>query len=187
MIVAKSISSRSSNKRRAAEPPAAPTAGSIVEEVEKASETVLTEVKSGIGTVANKVADVARSSADTLADSQAGHLLKTLVGEIQEIGEGLLTFVAGQFERIRGKALEQGQASPQPATQAPRKKAAKKTERKAVAKRSANSAAMKSGRAKKVAKKAPAARKAATKKVTPRKKAASKKKAATRKKAAAKK
>lgn len=163
-------------------------ATSIVDEVEKVSETVLTEVRHGLGLVAGKITDVAQSGAETVAESQAGHLLKSLAAEVQEIGEGLVTLVAKQLERIRGKALAQAATT----RGAARKKAAKKATAKKkppVRKKTANkkTTKKKTTAKKTVARKKVVGSKKAVAKKAPAKKAAAKKKAPVRRKAASKK
>ena len=136
-----------------------------MDEVEKVSDVVLKEVREGFGTVRNTVADTAGKTADTVASSQVGKILKGLVVDVEELGEDLIASVAQKLSQLRGTVQEQAESI---STAAEAKPAVKK----------------------KAARKKAAAKKAAAKKAAPRKKSPAKKKVSTKapaKKKAAKK
>ena len=80
------------------------TASSVITEVEKAGDVVLAEVKEGLGTVTDKVADTAKGMNET----QAAKMLKTLVGEIEEIGNGHIVAQRVQHQHHDVVAAQEG-------------------------------------------------------------------------------
>jgi hypothetical protein len=173
------------------------SAGKIVDEVEKVSEVVIAELREGFDTVSGKVSAVAKGAAGTVAETQVGHLLKSLTDEIEEMGESLIGVVSTRLGQLRGKAVEGAESITRAAKPAAKKAAVKKkvTERAAAKKPAVKKKVAKKAATKKViprktaTKKAPAkkamTKKAGTRKTTTQKKSAVKK--ATTKKAAAKK
>ena len=102
---------RTSSKKRAADKGIAAkvkaTATSVVDELENASDVVLKEVRDGLAVVTDKASKTAKSAADT----QAAHLLKGLIDEIEETGETLLAAVGRRLDQLRGKVAAQAEAS----------------------------------------------------------------------------
>ncbi|WP_455211705.1 hypothetical protein [Kaarinaea lacus] len=159
------------------------TVRNLVDEVEKASETLLKDIREGFDTISDKVSVAAKSAAEGIADTtatmadkmsktQTTQQIKSALDHIETVGERVIDAIGERFEILREKVI----ASSKPA---PKKKAAKKAAKKAVKKKKA---------AKKAAKKKVVAKKTSKKKVTkktPLKKAA-KKKAAAKKKSVSK-
>lgn len=170
--------SRAKKSQRKSAPPKS-TVRSLVDEVEKAGEGLLRDIREGFDTISDKVSVVAKSAAGGIADTtssvagrvsktQASQQIKSALDQIESVGERVIDTISERFEILRNKAI----ATSKPAV---KKKAAKKAAKKAVAK-------------KKAAKKKVAAKKASKKKATKKtslKKAAKKK--STAKKAAKKK
>ena len=75
------------------------TASAAVAEIERAGEHVLSEVKDGLEAVTDKVAATAKS----VSSSQAGQALKTLAGEVEEIGSGMVAAVGRKLDQLRGR------------------------------------------------------------------------------------
>jgi hypothetical protein len=132
------------------------TASALINEIEKAGEVVITEIKGGVVAVTDKIL----STAKTVSETSVAQTLKSLVGEVEEIGGDVVDAVSQRLDQLRGKVEEETEAAPV------KKRAAKK-----------KVSAKKKGAKKKVSKK----RVAAKKKVTAKKKAAKKK--VTKKKA----
>ncbi len=157
------------------------TASTVINEVEKAGDLVIGEVKDGVGAVTDKISTAAK----TVAETQAAQVLKSLIEEVETIGSDLIDAVSHKLDQLRGKVADES-ASSKKATA--KKKAS--TKKKAGAKKKA-SAKKKAGAKKKttVAKKkaAPKKKAAAKKKVATKKKASTKKKVAAKKKATTKK
>mgnify|MGYP001813434211 CR=1 FL=1 len=145
------------------------TASTVINEVEKAGDFVVGEVKDGLGAVTDKIS----AAAKTVAETQAAQVLKGLIEEVETIGSDLIDAVSHKLDQLRGKVADDSASS-----------------KKATAKKKA-SAKKKAGAKKKttVAKKkaAPKKKAAAKKKVATKKKASTKKKVAAKKKATAKK
>ena len=145
------------------------TASTVINEVEKAGDFVVGEVKDGLGAVTDKIS----AAAKTVAETQAAQVLKGLIEEVETIGSDLIDAVSHKLDQLRGKVADESASS-----------------KKATAKKKA-SAKKKAGAKKKttVAKKkaAPKKKAAAKKKVATKKKASTKKKVAAKKKATAKK
>ena len=145
------------------------TASTVINEVEKAGDFVVGEVKDGLGAVTDKIS----AAAKTVAETQAAQVLKSLIEEVETIGSDLIDAVSHKLDQLRGKVADESASS-----------------KKATAKKKA-SAKKKAGAKKKttVAKKkaAPKKKAAAKKKVATKKKASTKKKVAAKKKATAKK
>ena len=131
------------------------TVAALVDEVEKVSDVVLSEVRDGFSSVKDTVSNTAGKTADSVASTNVGKILKGLVVDIEELGEDLLTSVAQKLSQLRGTVQKKAEVinSASETKAAPKKKAAAKkaAKKKAVAK-------------KKVAKKAPAKKKVAKKK-----------------------
>ena len=139
------------------------TASTVINEVEKAGELVIGEVKDGVGAVTDRIS----AAAKTVAETQAAQVLKSLIEEVETIGSELIDAVGHKLDQLRGKVADETASS--------KKTTAKKkatTKKKAGAKKKTA-----------VAKKTPAAKK----KAAPKKKAGTKKKVATKKKASTKK
>jgi hypothetical protein len=148
------------------------TATGLLDEVEKAGEVVLAEIKDSFEFISGKVADTARYAAETtvaVKDKVTTQQLQTLLKEVEEVGEGLAQGIAGRFESLRSSLLKTG-SSAKP-KKAKKKVAKKRTAKKRVVAR----------------KKAVVKKKAAAKKKTAVKKKAAKKKSAAKRKVVAKK
>jgi hypothetical protein len=153
------------------------TASSVIGEVEKAGDVVLNEVKDGLGIVTDKVAETAKGVTET----QAAKMLKTLVDEIEEIGNDIVDAVGRKMNQLRGQVA---------AKAAPRKKAAKKkagAKRKVAAKKKAAPKRKVTTKKRAAPKKKVTAKKTAKKKAAPKRKVTAKKRAAPKKKVAKKK
>ena len=138
------------------------TAAGLLEEVEKAGEVVLSEIKESFDFLSGKVADTAKYAAETtiaVKDKVTTEQLQALLKEVEDVGEGLLQGISGRFETLRDSVLKP----------AAKKKATKK---KAAKKKAAKKKAAKKKAAKKKAAKKKAAKKKVTKKKTVRKKSA---------------
>ena len=155
------------------------TALGVVDEVEKASGVVLEEIKSSFEFIGGKVADTAKTAADTtiavkdkVTSKEVTDQLHGLVKDVEEVGDSLLNVITSHFDSLRKTVA----------------KPVKKTRKKAVKKKAGKKKVSKKKTAKKktaTRKKAAVRKKPARKKVT-RKKAV-KKKAVARKKPARKK
>ena len=164
------------------------TASSIIDEIDKAREVVVKEIRDGFNVVSDKASvaakavtgasvsvkdtvsetavDATTSVKETLAEAHPKERLLKLVDEVEEIADGIVDGISTRFSHLRDAA-----------TQATKKKTVKrKTAKKKAAKKKA---AKKKVAKKKVAKKKVAKKKAAKKKVA--KKKTSKKKAAKKK------
>lgn len=155
------------------------TAAYLVDEVEKASDTVLREIREGFDTVSDKASAAVKVAADTSAnvrgrvsEVQPRQLVLSVVSEVEEIGDMLLEGISSRFKQLRDSVI--GAASEE--TPVARKKASKKKAgKKKVSKKKA---ARKKVAKKKVAKKKVVKKKAVKKKAA--KKKVARKKAATR-------
>ena len=145
------------------------TASSVIGEVEKAGDVVLNEVKDGLGIVTDKVAETAKGVTET----QAAKMLKTLVDEVEEIGNDIVDAVGRKMNQLRGQVAAQATPRKKVAKKkagAKKKVAAKKTAKKKAAPKRKVTTKKRAAPKKKVAKKKVAKKKVAKKKVTARKK-----------------
>ena len=165
-------------------------AGVVVDEVEKAGEFMLREIREGFDVVTDKASHAVKAAAEAsvtvkgkVTETQPKELLKDFVSEVEEIGESLVEGINSRISQLRDAVVGAVAEVKAPS----RKKAGKKkvaAKKKATSKKKA--APKKKVAAKKKAalkKKVPAKKKAAPrKKVTAKKKMAPRKKVATRKK-----
>ena len=138
------------------------TAGVIVDEVEKAGEVMLREIREGFDVVTDKASHAVKAAADAsvtvkdkVSDAQPKQLMMDFVSEVEEIGESLVEGISSRITQLRDAVVGAVAEAKAPA----RKKAGKK---KVAAKKKA----------------APKKKTAAKKKAAPKKKVAAKKKAA---------
>ena len=156
------------------------TASTVINEVEKAGDFVVGEVKDGLGAVTDKIS----AAAKTVAETQAAQVLKGLIEEVETIGSDLIDAVSHKLDQLRGKVADESSSSKKATA---KKKAGSK--KKASAKKKAGAKKKTTVAKKKAApkKKAVAKKKVATKKkASTKKKVAAKKKATTKKKSSAK-
>lgn len=153
------------------------TALVVVDEVEKAGGVVLEEIRSSFEFIGGKVADTAKSAADTtvavkdkVTSKEVTDQLHGLVRDVEEVGESLLNVITSHFDSLRKTV-----SKPVKKKAVKKKASKKKTAKKKTA-----------GRKKAAVKKKPARKKAA-RKTAVKKKAAGRKKATVRKKPARKK
>ena len=117
----------------------------VVDEVEKVSDVILKEVREGFTSVSDTVSDAAGKTADTVASTQAGKVLKSLITEVEELGEDLIASVTQKLSQLRGevqkkaKTISTASGAKAPARKTAAKKAAKK---KAAAKKVAKKKAV---------------------------------------------
>ena len=150
------------------------TGSSFIDELEKAREVVVREIREGFDTISTRTTKAAHTAAeatvsvkDAIAESHPKELLLKLVDEVEEIAEGIIDGISTRFSHLRDAATK---------TVTTRKTTVKKaTSKKKVVAR------------KKAAPKKTTVKKVAPKKAAPRKKAVTKKKAALKKKVAPKK
>ena len=171
------------------------TAGAIVDEVEKAGEIMLREIREGFDVVTDKashavkaVADASVTVKDKVTEAHPKQLMVDFVSEVEEIGESLADGISSRIAQLRDSVIGAVAEAKAPSSRMAGKKkpVAKK---KAASKKKVAAKKKAAPRKKVVAKKKAAPRKkvAAKKKVAPRKKVTAKKKVAPRKKVAAKK
>lgn len=158
------------------------TVRGLVDEVEKAGEILLKEIREGFDTISDKVSVAARSAADGIADTTASvadrmsktqttQQIKSALDHIEAVGERVIDAIGDRFDLLKSRVV----ATSKPVIK--KKAVKKKTVKKKAAKKAVPAAK------KKAAKKKTAAKKAAKKKTAkkaPLKKAA-KKKAAKKK------
>lgn len=132
---------------------------SIINEVDKASDSVFVELRNGLGTVTDKVTGVAKN----IAESAPAQTLFGLIEDVEEIGERVLKVAGQRFDQLRGKVAEEAEAviSTKPA-RSRKKTATKKAAKKKVAKKSVDKKSAASIRKKGVRKKVAVKKKAAT-------------------------
>ena len=150
------------------------TTTAAIGEMEKAGELLLSEVKQGLGAVTDKISSTAKSVSET----QFAQALKTLVDDVETIGNDLVDAVSRRLDQLRGKVQKK---SKQAKKKAPATKSKAATQRKSAA-------ATKKVTKKKVAvkKRATAKKKIAVTKRTAAKKSITGKKAPTKKKTSVK-
>lgn len=153
------------------------TASSVIDEIDKASDVVVREVREGLNAISDKAKIAAKSAADAsvnvkdiVIDSHPKEIFLSLVDEVEEIAEGIINVVKERFNQL-------GSTAESTAKKSVKKKAKKAVKKKVVKKKAAKKAASKKAPAKKAVKKK-AVKKSVTKKT---KKKAVKKKAAVRK------
>ena len=159
------------------------TASSVIDEIDKASDVVVREVREGLNAISDKAKIAAKSAADAsvnvkdiVIDSHPKEIFLSLVDEVEEIAEGIINVVKERFNQL-------GSTAESSAKKSVKKKAAKKAvKKKAVKKKAAKKAASKKAPAKKAVKKKAVKKKTVKKSV---KKKTTKK--AVKKKASAKK
>ena len=150
------------------------TALGVVDEVEKASGVVLEEIKSSFEFIGGKVADTAKTAADTtiavkdkVTSKEVTDQLHGLVKDVEEVGDSLLNVITSHFDSLRKTVA----------------KPVKKTRKKAVKKKAGKkkTAKKKTATRKKAAVRKKPARKKVTRKKTVKKKAVARKKPARKK------
>ncbi|MGD8911716.1 MAG: hypothetical protein PVI97_05690 [Candidatus Thiodiazotropha sp.] len=103
------------------------SASVIINEIEKAGELVLSEVKDGVVAVTEKLSSTARSVSET----QMAQLMKTVIDEVEEIGNDVIDAVSLRFDQLRGEVAQKTQMSTVK-KQAPRKKKKVSTKKKST-------------------------------------------------------
>jgi hypothetical protein len=153
------------------------TAADVINEVERASDVVMREIRDSFDYLGNKATETAhyatattKAVRDRVTSKETVDRLHGLLEDIEEAGEGLLKVIGSSFETLKGTVISGSGAG------GTRKAARKKTT--ARKKTSAKKAA-----AKKTAqrRKAPVRKRAAAKKAVTRRKAPARKKTAARK------
>ena len=130
------------------------TASSVIDEIDKASDVVVREVREGLNAISDKAKIAAKSAADAsvnvkdiVIDSHPKEIFLSLVDEVEEIAEGIINVVKERFNQL-------GSTAESSAKKSVKKKAAKKAvKKKAVKKKAAKKAASKKAPAKKAVKK----------------------------------
>jgi hypothetical protein len=146
------------------------TASDVIDEVEKASDVVMREIRDSFDFLSTKVTDTARYTAattkavrDRVTSKETVKQLHGLLDDLEEAGESLLKVIGSSFDTIKSTVVS-GSVTEK------KKKSVKKTSaKKATAKQTATN------------RKAPARKKAGAKKTTARRKAPARKKAAVKK------
>ena len=177
------------------------TASSVIDEIDKASDVVIREIRDGFNAISDKTKVAAKSAADAsvnvkdiVAEAHPKEIFLSLVDEVEEITEGIVNVVKDRFNQL-GKSAEgaakKKAVKKKAAKKAVKKKAAKKTVKKKTPKKAVKKKAVKKKAAKKaVKKKIPkkAVKKKAVKKAIKKKSTTNKtaKKKAVKKKAAKK-
>jgi hypothetical protein len=177
------------------------TASSVIDEIDKASDVVIREIRDGFNAISDKTKVAAKSAADAsvnvkdiVAEAHPKEIFLSLVDEVEEITEGIVNVVKDRFNQL-GKSAEgaakKKAVKKKAAKKAVKKKAAKKTVKKKTPKKVVKKKAVKKKAAKKaVKKKIPkkAVKKKAVKKAIKKKSTTNKtaKKKAVKKKAAKK-
>ena len=167
------------------------TASSVIDEIDKASDVVVREVREGLNAISDKAKIAAKSAADAsvnvkdiVIDSHPKEIFLSLVDEVEEIAEGIINVVKERFNQL-------GSTAESTAKKSVKKKAKKAVKKKAVKKKAVKKDASKKAPAKKAVKKKAvkkSVKKKATKKSVKKKSPVSKsvKKKAVKKKAAKK-
>ena len=167
------------------------TASSVIDEIDKASDVVVREVREGLNAISDKAKIAAKSAADAsvnvkdiVIDSHPKEIFLSLVDEVEEIAEGIINVVKERFNQL-------GSTAESTAKKSVKKKAKKAVKKKAVKKKAVKKAASKKAPAKKAVKKKAvkkSVKKNTTKKSVKKKSPVSKsvKKKAVKKKAAKK-
>jgi hypothetical protein len=158
------------------------TANSVIDEIDKASDVVVREVREGLNAISDKAKIAAKSAADAsvnvkdiVIDSHPKEIFLSLVDEVEEIAEGIINVVKERFNQL-------GSTAESTAKKSVKKKAKKAVKKKAAKKKAAKKAASKKAPAKKAVKKKAVKKKSVKKSVKKKtKKKAVKKKAPVRK------
>jgi hypothetical protein len=158
------------------------TANSVIDEIDKASDVVVREVREGLNAISDKAKIAAKSAADAsvnvkdiVIDSHPKEIFLSLVDEVEEIAEGIINVVKERFNQL-------GSTAESTAKKSVKKKAKKTAKKKAAKKKAAKKAASKKAPAKKAVKKKAVKKKSVKKSVKKKtKKKAVKKKAPVRK------
>ena len=79
------------------------TASTVIKEVEKVGDFFLTEVRDGLSTVTDKIATTAKG----VTEIQARQGLKSLVKEVEEIGDSVVEAVSQKLDQLRGKVEQE--------------------------------------------------------------------------------
>ena len=136
------------------------TASSIMDEIDKAREVVVREIREGFDVVTDKASVAARTVAgasvtvkdtisetaadattsvkDTIAETQPKQLLMTLVDEVEEIAEGIIDGISSRFSQLREAASKQTTKKTSKKKAAKKKAAKKKATKKKVVKKAAS-------------------------------------------------
>ena len=173
------------------------TASSVIDEIDKASDVVIREIRDGFNAISDKTKVAAKSAADAsvnvkdiVAEAHPKEIFLSLVDEVEEITEGIVNVVKDRFNQL-GKSAEgaakKKAVKKKAAKKAVKKKAAKKTVKKKTPKKVVKKKAVKKKASKKAVKKK-AVKKKAVKKAIKKKSTTNKtaKKKAVKKKAAKK-
>ena len=141
------------------------TASSVIDEIDKASDVVVREVREGLNAISDKAKIAAKSAADAsvnvkdiVIDSHPKEIFLSLVDEVEEIAEGIINVVKERFNQL-------GSTAESTAKKSVKKKAKKAVKKKAVKKKAAKKAASKKAPAKKAVKKKAVKKKAVKKSV----------------------
>ena len=128
------------------------TASSVIDEIDKASDVVVREVREGLNAISDKAKIAAKSAADAsvnvkdiVIDSHPKEIFLSLVDEVEEIAEGIINVVKERFNQL-------GSTAESSAKKSVKKKAKKAVKKKAVKKKAAKKAASKKAPAKKAVK-----------------------------------
>lgn len=158
------------------------TASSVIDEIDKASDVVVREVREGLNAISDKAKIAAKSAADAsvnvkdiVIDSHPKEIFLSLVDEVEEIAEGIINVVKERFNQL-------GSTAESTAKKSVKKKAKKAVKKKTAKKKAAKKAASKKAPAKKAVKKK-AVKKKAVKKKSVKKSVKKKTKKAVKKKA----
>ena len=172
------------------------TASSVIDEIDKASDVVVREVREGLNAISDKAKIAAKSAADAsvnvkdiVIDSHPKEIFLSLVDEVEEIAEGIINVVKERFNQlgstaestakksvkkkakkaVKKKAVKKAASKKAPAKKAVKKKAVKKSVKKKTTKKSVKKKSPVSKSVKKKAVKKKAAKKAVKKKVVKKK------------------
>ncbi|MGD8595009.1 MAG: hypothetical protein PVF82_19430 [Gammaproteobacteria bacterium] len=160
------------------------TARGLVDEVEKAGESLLREIREGFDTISDKVSVAAKSAAEGIADTTASvadrvsktqttQQIKSALEHIETVGERVIDVLSERFEILKNRVVATSKPTVKKKAAKKVKTAVKKAAKKAAPAAKKKKTAAKKASKKKVAKKAPP--KKAAKKKTATKKAAKKK------------
>jgi hypothetical protein len=151
------------------------TASSVIDEIDKASDVVIREIRDGFNAISDKTKVAAKSAADAsvnvkdiVAEAHPKEIFLSLVDEVEEITEGIVNVVKDRFNQL-GKSAEgaakKKAVKKKAAKKAVKKKAAKKTVKKKAPKKALKKKAVKKKASKKAVKKKAVKKKAAKKAV----------------------
>ena len=145
MATKKSKTSKSQARLSEIKKTVSTTASSVIDEIDKASDVVVKEIRDGFGTVSAKAKSAAKTAADTsvnvkdmVAESHPKEMFLSLVDEVEEIADNIVKVVKERFSQLTASA---GDAEKKKTV---KKKTAKKaTKKKAVKKKAAKKAVTK--------------------------------------------